>query len=64
WTGIGMMAAGLTATPVGWVMFGTSFKPEYEVLRAPVWSSHRSSGWSVGLAPSMTGAGLTGQLRF
>lgn len=29
--GLLSLVAGLTATPVGWVMFGTSFKPEYDV---------------------------------
>jgi hypothetical protein len=29
--GLGMMVAGLTLTPIGWVMFGTSFRPKVEV---------------------------------
>jgi len=30
-TGAFLVLGGLTITPVGWVMFGTSFKPEVEV---------------------------------
>ena len=30
-SGLVLLLGGLTITPVGWVMFGTSYKPEVEV---------------------------------
>jgi hypothetical protein len=66
--GIVMILGGLTLTPVGWVMFGTSFKPEYEVRpmqagpatgRLPVFRN-----WTAGVAPTPGGAAFAAQLRF
>lgn len=33
--GLGMMLGGIVITPIGWVMFGTSFKPKVEVTPLP-----------------------------
>lgn len=33
--GLGMMVGGIVITPIGWVMFGTSFKPKVEVTPLP-----------------------------
>jgi hypothetical protein len=52
-----LLIGGLAATPIGWVMFGRSFKPEYEV-RHPVPS------WSVGAGATGSGVGLVGVGRF
>ena len=30
-SGVLLFLGGLTVTPIGWVMFGTSYKPEVEV---------------------------------
>jgi hypothetical protein len=54
--GVLLMAGGLAATPIGWVMFGTSFKPEYQTAPALRSTSAPQPQWSFG--PAMTGSGL------
>lgn len=48
-----LLLGGLAATPIGWVMFGTSFKPEYEIR---TWKAGPSPSWSMG--PGVTGSGV------
>lgn len=48
-----LLLGGLAATPIGWVMFGTSFKPEYEIR---TWNAGPSPSWSMG--PGVTGSGV------
>ena len=67
-TGIVALLGGLTITPIGWVMFGTSFKPEYKVRSLEAEEARggrpRHSGWAFGLIPTRNGAGFGGQIRF
>ncbi len=50
-----LLIGGLAATPIGWVMFGKSFKPEYEITKP---------SWSVGAGATGSGLGLVSVGRF
>ncbi len=63
--GILSLVGGLTATPVGWVMFGTSFKPEYSLdpLSSSPYGGARSpqrARLELDLRPGPRGLALTG----
>lgn len=63
-TGGAMIVGSLVAIPVGWVMFGTSFKPEWdEEYRTDQRAKAPEPTWNVGFAPTkgggMFGLGLT-----
>ena len=62
--GLLSMLGGFAATPIGWVMFGTSFKPEYE--HDPLYARPRAAkpSWSVGVQPIAHGLSFGGQVRF
>ena len=51
-----MLIGGVVATPIGWTMFGTSFKPEYEIheyhQQAPTYSSPARGNVRLGIAGS------------
>jgi hypothetical protein len=56
---VAMVLGGLVATPVGWVLFGTAYKPEYAtvpILDASPPPDAKPPQWSI--APSVTGSGL------
>ncbi len=65
-TGAWMLLGSLVAIPVGWVMFGTSFKPEWD----EEYRTDREAGrkleprWSVGVAPVKGGGVFGASLTF
>lgn len=58
-----LLLGGLAATPVGWVMFGTSYKPEYEI-GAPLPGAPPPPTWSFGPAVTGSSAGFVATARF
>jgi hypothetical protein len=56
-----LLIGGLAATPIGWVMFGRSFKPEYEIRKV---TPPPAPSWSVGPGVTGSGLGLVGVGRF
>ena len=62
--GVVMLLGGLALTPVGWVMYGTSFKPEYDVKPLTPSVARKQSPWQFGVSPTLGGAAFAGQLRF
>lgn len=59
--GVGVLAAGAAMTAAGWVMFGTSFKPEYEL--SPV-GTGKAPAFSAGMVPSSGGMVFAATLAF
>jgi hypothetical protein len=62
--GAAMLLGGLALTPIGWVMYGTSYKPEYEIKRLGPRVGRGESPWRFGISPTLGGAAIGGQLAF
>lgn len=62
--GAAMLLGGLALTPIGWVMYGTSYKPEYEIKRLGPGIVREESPWRFGISPTLGGAAIGGQLVF
>ncbi|HVW27565.1 MAG TPA: hypothetical protein VHC69_19505 [Polyangiaceae bacterium] len=59
--GLALFLAGAALTPIGWVLFGKSFRPAVDVEHPGVGSAPRAR---VGVVPLRSGAGLGGSFVF
>jgi hypothetical protein len=60
-----LLIGGLAVTPIGWVMFGTSKRPEYELSTPSTFVSRSPSpSWSFGAVPTNGGISFGGKVTF